>query len=177
MAIEFHCEHCNHLIKAAPEIAGQTGKCPCCGVETYIPSPIEEENEELGLAPIDEEFEQHRKQAALEDAEYQRKLLKEKATPEEKAAQRRDKPSTAAPRGPDRPPSKQIVGLIVQYLEAMSGGQLERAAAVAKELAKDKTTTTTILDRMETEDLAGYGLSPLPRPVFLGFLKQLRSKL
>lgn len=176
MAIEFHCEHCNHLIKAAPEIAGQTGKCPCCGVETYIPLPIEEADEEFGLAPLDEEFEQHRKQAAREDAEYQRKLLKEKATPEEKAAARRDKP-VAAPPGPDRSSSKQLAGLIVQYLEAMSGGQLERAEAVAKQLAKDKAMTATILEGMETEDLAGYGLPPLPRPVLLGFLKQLRSKL
>jgi len=176
VAIEFHCEHCNHLIKAAAETAGRTGKCPYCGAETYIPLPEDEEEAELKLEPVDEEFEQHRKQAALEDAQYQRKLLKEKAAPEERPPAKGESPA-AAPRGPQRPSSKQVVGLIVQYLEAMSSGQLQRAEALVSELTKDKATTATILEGMEMDDMAGYGLPPLPRPVLIGFLKQLRSKL
>lgn len=174
MTIEFHCEHCNHLIRASSENAGQTGKCPHCGVETYIPRPVEDE--ELPLAPLDEEFEQHRLRAAREDAEYQRKLLKEQAVPGEKPRRRGEAPVATA-RGEEGISSKQLVRVIVEYLEAMSGGRLEQAEKLIGDLRRNKPAALAILDAMEMENLAGYGLPALPRPVLVGFLKQVRAKL
>ncbi len=176
MAIEFHCEHCNHLIKASLEVAGQTGKCPRCGVETYLPRPVEED-EELPLEPLDEEFERHRRQSAQEDAAYQRKLLQEQAIPGEKRRPRTGSSTESTPGGAEQASSRRLVKQVVAYLEAMGNGQLEQAEELAKELAKNKTATAAILDGMEADDLAGYGLPTLPRPVFLGFLNQLRTRL
>lgn len=176
MAIEFHCEHCNHLIKAAAANAGQTGKCPYCGVETYIPRPVEEDGE-LPLAPLDEEFEQHRREAAMEDAAYQRKLLEDRAEPGEKAQRKKQPVAEAASAKPEKGSLKQVTKLVVQYLEAMSAGQLDRAAVFIRELSKSKAQLPPILEDLEIGDLTGYGLPAMPRPVLLGFLKQLRAKL
>jgi len=175
VAIEFHCEHCNSLIKAPEESAGRTGRCPHCGAETYIPRPVDD-TDELSLAPLDEEDERRRRQAAAEDAAYQRKLLEDRVLPGEKPVRRRDAPA-APEQAPEKPSSKQITRQLVQYLEAMSSGQLPRAGELVREMAKNKSQVLPILDAMETEDLTGYGLPALPRPVLMGFLKQLRTQL
>jgi hypothetical protein len=177
VAIEFHCEHCSSLIRASEDSAGRTGKCPHCGSETYIPRPVEEADE-LPLAPLDEEDERRRRQAAAEDAAYQRKLLEDRATPGEKpgGAKRRETPAAPEQKS-ERPSSKQLTRYMVQYLEAMSAGQLPRAAELVREMTKYRSQVLSVLEAMETEDLAGYGLPPLPRPVLIGFLKQLRTQL
>ena len=173
MAIEFHCEHCNHLIKAPDDAGGRTGKCPHCHNATYIPR--REEDGELDLAPLDDEEETRRKKSAMEDAAYQRSLLHERAVPGEKGG----KPAPGKPAAPGQfvSPTKQITGLIVAYVEAMSSGKLDKAEEVSNELRPQKTTVLTILDEMARDDLGAYGLPILPKPVLMGFLKQLRQKL
>jgi hypothetical protein len=180
VAIEFHCEHCNSLIRASEESAGRTGRCPHCKAETYIPRPVDDD-EELPLAPLDEEDERRRRQAAAEDAAYQRKLLEDRVAPGEKPPRRREGPSSAQRSAekpvPEKPSSKQMTRCVVQYLEALSAGQLPRAEELVVEMIKNKSQVLLILDAMETEDLAAYGLPALPRPVLVGFLKQLRMRL
>ena len=173
MAIEFHCEHCNHLIKAPDDAGGRTGKCPHCQNATYIPRRADEG--ELDLAPLDDEDEKRRKKEAMEAAAYQRSLLHERNVPGEKGAK-------AAPGKPGSPapfvsPAKHVTGLIVAYVEAMSSGKLDKAEAVTDELRPQKATVVGILDEMARDDLGVYGLPALPKPVLMGFLKQLRQKL
>jgi hypothetical protein len=133
------------------------------------------------LAPLDEEDERRRRQAAAEDAAYQRKLLEDRDAPGEKPARRREMSSSsqrsAEKPAAERPSSKQMTRFVVQYLEALSGGQLPRAEELVAEMIKNKSQVLPILDAMETEDLAAYGLPALPRPVLMGFLKQLRMRL
>ena len=180
MAIEFHCEHCNHLIRAPMEAAGRQGKCPHCDNVAYIPRPSAPDEGELDLAPLDDREEEQRKRAALEDAAYQRNLLRDKVAPGE-----RPKPSSsgggggaaasgAAP-GPLAP--KQITSLIVRYVEAMSGSKLPEAESIAGQLGRIRAQALSLLDEMSGEDLAAYGMPTLPRPILMGFLKQLRAKL
>lgn len=182
MAIEFHCEHCDKLIKAPEDKAGSTGRCPHCGGAAYIPRPVAEDDE-YGLAPLDPTEESRRQRAAMEDAAYQRSLLRDKEPPSDAAKSTRNAAARgAAARGstggqPASPTSKQLSALIVRFVEAMSAGQLEAAARVAAVLAKHKSQATAVVDGMMTEDLTAYGLPALPRPVLLGFLKQLRQKL
>lgn len=172
VAIEFHCEHCNHLIKAPDEAGGRTGKCPFCHSPTYIPRPAAEQD--LDLAPLDDAEEQKRRKEALEAAALQRSLLHERAAPGEPG---RGTKQPAGGGGGFVSPAKSIAALIVSYVEAMSGGKLDKAEEVAKELGRQSSSAVTVLDEMARENLAGYGLPALPKPVLLGFLKQLRQKL
>jgi phage FluMu protein Com len=178
VAIEFHCEHCNKLVKAPDEVAGQQGKCPHCGGVNYIRRPLKE-SDELELAPFDEEAEAQARRAALEAAAVQQRLLHERSVPGEPGAGR-GRPSLrrGAPVTPAAPPSsKQLAALIVRYVEAMSQGRLEAADSVAGELRPHRAAVISLLDDLAGEDLAAYGMPTLPRPVLFGFLKQLRALL
>jgi len=182
VSIEFHCEHCNHVIKAPAEIAGQTGRCPHCKGATYIPRPPDDdENGELTLAPLDEGEERRAQEAAKEAAALQRRLLKEQSTPGETKPMRRDADPPAAPKPKSKPQpkssSKQINGMIVSYIEAMSTSQLDRAEELVQVLVRHAPAVSRLLDAMETDDLSAYGLPPLPRPILSGFIKQLRMRL
>ncbi len=184
MAIEFHCEHCNKLIKAPNEAGGRPGKCPHCQGVNYIPMPPDALNE-IPLAPVDEEFEQRRRRAAMEDAAVQQRLLKERATPGEtggrSGVRRSDSSfvaaSPASSAGGPAPSAKQVTSLVVNYVEAMSQGTLQKADEIGQKLSRHPHEVNRVLDDMLRDDLTAYGLPALPRPVLLGFLKQLRAKL
>lgn len=181
MAIEFHCEHCNHLIRAPLEAAGRQGKCPACGGVAYIPRPVAKDEGELELAPLDTGEEERRKRAALEDAAYQRSLLKENVAPGERGVRSggagKSESGGGGSAAPSALPAKQVASMIVKYVEAMTGGKLPEADSLADQLSRNRTQTLGILDEMTSEDLAAYGMPSLPRPVLMGFLKQLRTKL
>ena len=57
MAITFHCESCKKKINAPDNTGGKWGKCPYCLHRCYIPLPETNEEEEIKLAPLDEEEE------------------------------------------------------------------------------------------------------------------------
>ena len=178
MAIEFHCEHCNRLIRAPKSEAGQPGKCPYCKGRNYIPLPSDETGE-LSLAPLDEDYERHRRRAAAEDAATQRKLLQERDTSRTKRGRpplHRPAVSGSASPAPTTLSHKQLTTSIVEFIEAMSSGTLDKAEKISTRLAPHRAAVNQILDDMLTQDLAGYGLPTLPRPVLLGFLKQLRAR-
>ncbi len=50
MAIEFHCNFCDKLVKAPDDAGGKKGKCPSCQSVLYIPMP-EGTVEEFDLCP------------------------------------------------------------------------------------------------------------------------------
>lgn len=175
MAIEFHCEHCNHLVRAPDDAGGRTGKCPHCQNATYIPRPAAVDDGELDLAPLDPRDEERNRRAAREAAAIQHRLLHERTAPGEPAkGAARGKPPTAP--APAANP-KQLTSFIVNYIESMSSGQLGRAEELVRQLATQKSQVFSILDEMAQEDLSAYGLPSLPKPVLMGFLKQLRTKL
>lgn len=190
MPIEIHCTHCNHLIKAPDEAAGKMGKCPHCQGVNYIPRPVTEDDE-LDLAPIDDAEEQRRKKAALEDAAFQRRLLHERSIPGESSGKPSTRTGNPASTGTQRSfpagsgpsasnsavTSKEVALLIVRFVDAMSAGKLEQADEFAAQLAKHKNAALIALDEIARDDSNAYGLPVLPRPVLIGFLKQLRSWL
>lgn len=180
MEIEYRCEHCNKLVKAPEGSGGRTGKCPHCGGPSYIPRDVGEDGE-IPLVPLDEEGERRRQQAVREDAEIQRRLLKENATPGEGRGKgrsgRQSLGTSPTPTVAKKLPVKDINLAIVSFVEAMSRGELDRCEKLAGQLSPCKAQVETVLDEMLGQDLTGYGLPTLPRPVLLGFLKQLRSKL
>jgi len=54
MAITLTCECCKKKINAPDNAGGKWAKCPHCGFKCYIPLPPADGEEELKLAPIDE---------------------------------------------------------------------------------------------------------------------------
>ena len=59
----------------------------------------------------------------------------------------------------------------------MSRGDLEKAEKLTAQLATQQAEVFQVLDELASDDLNTYGLPTLPRPVLVGFMKQLRSKL
>lgn len=181
MSIEFHCEHCNKIVRAPDEAGGHPGKCPHCEGTNYIPRP---DSGEIPLAPVDEAFEQHRRQSAAEDFAYQRRIMSDRPSPTDK---RRGAKSTGSAGRPARSPAseagealtdKQISSLIVKFISAMASGSLPKADEISRRLKPNADRTNALLDDMlSTENIAGYGLPTLPKPVLNGFVKQLRAKI
>lgn len=182
MSIEFHCEHCNKIVRAPDESGGHPGKCPHCHGTNYIPRP---EAGEIPLEPIDEDFERHRKQSAAEDFAYQRTIMSDRSTPAAEggrgsrasgAAGRTPRPSNAEP--DESLTDKQISSLIVNFITAMANGSLPKAEEICRRLRPQSGRVNALLDDMlSAENIAGYGLPTLPKPVLNGFVKQLRAKI
>jgi hypothetical protein len=179
MAIEFHCEHCNHLIRAPEDAAGRTGRCPHCHNAAYIPRPVQDEGE-LDFAPLDEEEESRRRRAAVEDAALQQRLLHERSVPGEpggRAAAARRMSGSAPPPAAPAPSTKNLTSSIVSYIESLSTARLDKAEELLAALTPHRAAVLEILDEMSRAEPSSYGLPALPRPVLAGFLKQLRTRL
>lgn len=169
MAIEFHCEHCGKIIKAPPETAGRRGKCPHCQGVCYIPA-APDEADPYDLTPEDPEAERRRAREEAAAHEIQRKLLHERAEPG----------------GPDKPESHKddetvrpgdLRAVLADYLNAMGKGQLQQAEQLQTLLSRNRKEALALIDRVGSDDVAAAELTKLPRPVLLGFLRQLRTKL
>jgi len=183
MPVEFHCEHCGKLVKAPSEAAGRKGKCPHCQVVCYIPMPPEE-IEEIGLAPLDDAEELKRKRALEETAKLQHALLHDRATPADTAAGPGGRATAGGTRPIARPessnlgmPVAEVEQLVAAFVSAMSEGQLERADRVAGRLQAERDQVISVVERISSAETTSVAMPTLPRPVMLGFLKQLRAKL
>ena len=183
MPVEFHCEHCGKLVKAPSEAAGRKGKCPHCQVVCYIPSPPEE-IEEIGLAPLDDAEEMKRKRALEETAKLQHALLHDRATPADAAAGAGGRAAAGGARPAARPdssnlgmPAAEVEQLVAAFVSAMSEGQFDRADRVAGRLQSERDQVIAIVERISSGESSSVSLPSLPKPVMLGFLKQLRAKM
>lgn len=181
MPVEFHCEHCGKQVKAPSEAAGRKGKCPHCQAVCYIPSPPEE-IEEIGLAPLDEADEMKRRRALEETAKLQHALLHDRASPDGGGASGRPVPGAARPGARAEPsnlgmPLAEVEQLVAAFISAMSEGQFDRADRVAGRLQNERDQVIAIVERLSSGEASSIALPSLPRPVMLGFLKQLRAKM
>ena len=168
MAIEFHCEHCGKLVKAPDEAGGKKGKCPGCQQTVYIPTP-REQIEPLEIAPIDANEEQERQRLLDETRNIQRQLMDEREAP---AA-----PATPTPSGGAMPmPKLDMETLIVEYALAMADGNLEEAEKLAEDIHSDMNAANEVMQRMTADEMPPAQLANIPRPVLIGFLKQLQVK-
>lgn len=172
MAIEFHCEHCGKLVRAADEHAGKRGKCPGCQQSVYIPNP---EIEPLPIAPLDRE-----------DQQRQRDLLDETRRLTEEIRHERDTPPPEAPRGTKQPrPAPEgdarlshvvMQEAVVNYAKAMAAGDLGRAAELNREIRRDFRLAEEVIQRIMVDEIPPAELADIPRPVLIAFFKQLREK-
>lgn len=177
VSIEFHCEHCSKAVKAPADAGGHRGKCPHCKGTVYVPLPEEEDEGELSLAPLDPVAEQARRDAMRESAAQQAELLRDTVAPGKRRPPARGAGSTRGAAGSGKLSVKAMNTMTVAYVEAMARGDLARASSLAAQLSKDAAPALRALESMLADDLAGYGMPSLPRPVLMGFLTQLRREL
>lgn len=170
MAIEFHCSHCGKLVRAPDDAGGKRGKCPSCRQTVYIPMPSDQ-LEPLDITPVDEAAERERARLLKETQELRQRLLQERDAP----------PATndaVTPRPVEQVfvPRLDMETLIVEYAQAMAAGDLERAEELATDIRTDMSAAADVMERLMVDELPPEGLANIPRPVLIGFFKQLREK-
>lgn len=168
MAIEFHCVHCNHLVKTTDENAGKRGKCPHCHQSVYIPTPSDQ-IEPLDLVPLSAEEEAEKQQVAEEARRLAEALRQERGTP----------PAESGAGHPARPaagaPAASMETLVIEYVLAMAEGNLNEAEKLRTQIHTDMNRANEIIDRLTIDEMPPRRLARVPRPVLQGFLRQLRS--
>lgn len=171
MPIEFHCEHCRQVIRAPDEAAGKKGRCPKCQQMVYIPLPASESGE-IPLAPEDPEDARRRAASEQERRALEREIRRERVAPGDNARPQRGTGGGAAA-APAADPRK----LVAEYLAALANGQLETAERCAKALSQIKSRAMEVIESLSTNEQMAGDFPKLPRPVLMGFLKQLRNQL
>lgn len=161
MSISFHCENCKKKITAPDTTGGKWGKCPACNHRCYIPMPKSEDEEELKLAPIDEEEEKRYEQAMRETHNLTGILLHQADTPEDSGSQ-----TASAERE-----------LIIKYLKQMTEGQLEEAQKTAGQIASSKVKSKAILESILKSGQPVPELAKVPQKVLAGLVKSLLAKI
>lgn len=173
MAIEFHCEFCGKQVRAQDEHAGKRAKCPSCHQSVYVPTPSDQ-IEALGIEPLDTKFVAEQSRLIRETRDLQKRLLHERDTgPIEGGGPRHNPPGG----GNDIPlPKGDIESLIIEYAQLMAAGNLEAADDLGNEIRKYKQAAETVLQKLTIDEMPHPSLSKIPRPVLMGFFKQLREK-
>ena len=169
MPIEFHCEHCGRLVRAPDDAGGKHGKCPACKQPVYIPTPSDQ-IEPLELSPVDDDEERERQRLLRESQEIQRRLLEERDIPGSAA----DAPPPPAGAGVP-PPKLDMEALIIDYALAMAAGNLEAAERIAADIRTDMDAAEDMMQRLTADEIPHKRLIDIPRPVLVGFFKQLRD--
>lgn len=173
MSIELHCPKCQKLIRAPDNAGGRRGKCPYCKNSVYIPMPSDED-EEIGLAPIDTEEERKAEElrresirfvSAVDHATDTRSLADAEPTTEQ------DPPALAV--------SADMVDVAVEvetYLLAMRDSKLDEAEAAAKRMSGVGPRAREHVERL-LADQGSSSFEDIPPPVVKGFLKSLLNRL
>jgi len=64
---------------------------------------------------------------------------------------------------------------VVEYVQCMADGKLADAEEIAAEIRRNRAEAEQIIERLTLDELPHPKLSKIPRPVLVGFLKQLRG--
>lgn len=176
MAIEFHCPYCNKQIRTSEEHGGRHGKCPACHQSVYIPT-APEKIEPLKLEPVDESFAREQARLLRETRELQRRLLTERELPGEARGAAAGRPAATggtvpAPSGPP----VDVESLVYEYVICMADGELEEAGELAGQIRRHMKQADDVIQRLVADEIPPAQLARVPRPVLMGFLKQLREK-
>jgi hypothetical protein len=170
MSIEFHCEHCGKLVRAPDDGGGKHGKCPSCHQSIYIPMPSDE-IEPLELEPVDQSEERERARLRQESLEIERQLLDERELPKGMVSETRPARAEAP-----LPPRIDMETLLIEYARAMAAGNLEKAEQYASDIRSDMRAAEEVIQRMVADEIPPDELAKIPRPVLVGFFRQLSEK-
>jgi hypothetical protein len=172
MAIEFHCPFCSKTVRTGDEHAGRRAKCPYCHQSIHVPTPSDQ-IEPLKLAPVDETDEERQERLLAESRELAHRLNREK-----------ESAGAEPPRGEvDRAsrdvarPKIDVETIVVNYVKAMAGGNLEEADRIVADLRGEKEEADRIISQISMDEMPPAQLDNVPRPVLIGYLKQLHQEL
>jgi hypothetical protein len=163
MPITIHCESCKKKIIAPDNAGGKWGKCPFCNHRCYIPMPETEEEEELKLAPIDENAEKQYEQMMKETFSITENLLHVKEEPAEST--------------PAKNNESELAAMIIKYMRLMADGSLDEANNIAGKIAAYKATARTILGNILKSKQPEPQLQDIPRKVLEHYIKDLSAKI
>lgn len=181
MSISFQCEHCGKKIEAPDNVGGKWGKCPGCHNRVYVPAQHLEEqaDDELRLAPLDNEDERRQQEMFAETIRLSKDILSETSAPEEAA------PAEGQPEKPARRSASRAVALsdtelatsVIGYLRQMADGELEEAERAAEVVISGGSKSVRILERIAVSKTPEPELADIPRNVLAGLIKNLRSRI
>jgi hypothetical protein len=164
MAITLNCECCKKTINAPDNAGGKWAKCPHCGFKCYIPLPPSADDEEIKLAPIDEE----------EETEYKEMMRETYHITEELLHEIEDPGDTGHAATIDE---KVLTVRIVKYLGLMASGSLVEAANAAHKITPYKTQAKRILEKMLNDEIPEPELANVPAKVLTGFVRNMLTTL
>ena len=166
MAIVFHCEHCGKKIEAPDSAGGKWGKCPACHNKLYVPKLSS--NEELKLAPINENSEERQKQLMAETYKLTQDILLEREVPDEPA-----EAATPASEVNDEHLTKSVIA----YLRQMADGELGKAQETADLLTPYGPRAVKVLDRIALSEIPEPELADIPQQVLSSLIRTLRTRI
>jgi hypothetical protein len=171
MSITFHCEHCGKKIEAPETAGGKWGKCPGCHNKVYVPGV--QADDELRLAPLDNEDERKQRELFAETVRLRQDILSETNVPEERTATKKE--SNVAK--PELLSDAELETSIISYLRQMADGELEEAERTAGTIISGGSKAVRILERITLSEMPEPELADIPRNVLSGLIKNLRSRL
>jgi phage FluMu protein Com len=169
MAIVFHCQFCNKEIRAADSAGGKWGKCPKCHNKIYVPSiDPEQEEEELKLAPLDNEDIQRKRELMAETYRLTQDILEEREMPADSA-----EPAGAMYEMDDEELKKNVI----LFIRQMAAGELDDADRTSALISPFGRRVIEIVDRIALSDIPEAQLADISPNVLSGFIRSLRSKI
>ena len=180
MSITFHCDFCNKKIEANESAAGKWGRCPSCHNKIYVPNLNVED--ELKLAPVDEDAEKRKKKLMDETFSLEQTILSERSTPAETNNNNNINneipliPETAA-RFENVVDEDSLYETIVKYLRQMADGELDDAKSTLISIQSAPEASLKLLDRIALADIPEAELSDVPPQVLSGLIRTLRSQI
>jgi hypothetical protein len=175
MAITFHCDYCGKKIEANENAAGKWGKCPSCHNKIYVPNLNVEDD--LKLAPVDEEAEKRKRQLMDETFMLEQEILSERITPAETNSDKTPPAPDTAARVEDVVDEDALYETIVKYLRQMADGELDDAAITFKSIESAPEVSLKLIDRIALADIPEAELSDIPPQVLAGLIRTLRSQI
>lgn len=174
MSIELHCPRCSRLIRAPDDAGGRRGKCPYCEANVYIPTPASEDDE-IPLAPVDDDEERRLAELRRETAAYAASLDRARDIPPERGSE----PSAQPPAAPGPPAPGAVVNISVEvdaFIRAMRDSKLEEADRVVERLKKAGPRGRDYVEGLMLDQMPPK-IENVPPPLMQGFLKALLGRL
>ena len=163
MSIVLHCHHCGKKISAPDGTGGKYGKCPSCHNEVYIPGL--DEDEELTLAPMDEDELKQKDELMNQTHELTQDILRQRQEP--------DAPQDSSQEISDRELRKHII----LYLRLMADGELELAQETAEKIISHRALAKNIFDTIAVNEMPEPELADIPREVLTEFIKNFIHRM
>lgn len=177
MSIEFNCPSCEKSIRAPDTAGGKYGKCPFCDVKVYIPSPPSADEEEIGLAPVDEDEERRERELIRESVRYAAAFDKDPDKLPPEGAEARGG-GGGARRMAETAPGEviEVADEVEAFVVAMRDSKLQDAERVLARLKRAGARSKDYVEGLML-DPTPPPIGNVPKPLLMGFLKSLVGRL